>query len=307
VARFGPDLRRGRYDIVNAWLFHAYGLAALVKPIARFPVLIAGRESLSDFKAWFGPLEHFLDGLARRRSDAIVAVSEAVRHDAAEYEHLDPARIRVIRNGVLVPPPMPPAERAAIRAGWGFGPADLVVGGVANLKPRKGLGLLIRSIATLHAGLPTLRLVLVGEGPHRPVLEALVAELGLTDVVHFHGRDLDARRLYGAFDIFAHASESEGSPNAVIEAAAAGRPIVATRAGGTVEVVVDGESGLLVPVGDEAGLAAALLRLAKDPELRARLGAAARERAATVFGMDRLVAEFAAMYEELAERKGVRR
>jgi glycosyltransferase involved in cell wall biosynthesis len=92
-----------------------------------------------------------------------------------------------------------------------------------------------------------------------------------------------------------------------MEAAAAARPIVATRAGGTAEVIVDGESGLLVPVGDTAGFGAALRRLVRDPELGARLAAAARLRAADLFGMDRMVAEFAAMYEELAERKGVRR
>jgi glycosyltransferase involved in cell wall biosynthesis len=202
---------------------------------------------------------------------------------------------------------MPPPERAAIRASWGFGPDDLVVGCVANLTARKGLDLLVRAVAAVRPQLPRLRLVLVGEGSHRAVIEALVAELSLADVVRLHGLDLDARRLYGAFDIYAHASETEGCPNAVIEASAAARPIVATSAGGTVEAVEDGVSGLLVPVGDEAAFAAAMLRLAQDGDLRAALGAAARQRAATVFGMDRMVAEFAALYEELAERKGVRR
>ena len=139
------------------------------------------------------------------------------------------------------------------------------------------------------------------------MIETLVAELGLADIVRLHGRELDARRLYGAFDVFAHASETEGVPTAVIEAAAAGLPIVATRAGGTAEVVVDGESGLLVPINDGAAVSAALLRLAGDPELRARLGSAARERVATAFSMDGMVAEYAALYEELAQRKGVRR
>jgi glycosyltransferase involved in cell wall biosynthesis len=307
VFKLARCIRRGRYDIVDGWMFHAYGLAALVQPVARFPVLVAGRRVLTEFNPRHGPPESLIDGLARRRSDAIVAVAEAVRDDAVRYEHLDPARIRVIRNGVLIPPRMPSAERAAIRAGWGFGPADLVVGDVANHKPRKGLEMLIRTAADLRRKLPNLRLVLVGDGPHRPVLEALASRLEVTDIVHFHGRDLDARRLYGAFDVFAHVSETEGGPNVVVEAAAAALPIVATCAGGTGELVADGESGLLVAIDDQAALEAALLRLAQDPGLGARLGAAARQRAATVFGMDRMVAEFASMYEELAERKGVRR
>jgi glycosyltransferase involved in cell wall biosynthesis len=134
-----------------------------------------------------------------------------------------------------------------------------------------------------------------------------MAELNLGGVALLHGREPDARRLYGAFDIAAHASETEGSPNAVVEAAAAGLPIVATRAGGTGEIFVDGESGSLVAVGDDEALARELRMLAEDPDLRRRYGTKARERVSTVFGMDRLVAEYAALYEELAERKGVRR
>jgi glycosyltransferase involved in cell wall biosynthesis len=307
VARLGPELRRGRYDIVDAWLFHAYAVTALVKPISGAPVLLSGRHFMTEGQPHMGPIERFLDALARRRSDAVVAVGEAVRDDAILHEHLDPGRIRVIHSGVIMPPPMAPPERAAIRAGWGFGPGDLVVGGVANYKPRKGIELVLRAAAALRRRTPNLRFVFVGEGTHRPVIEALVAELGVGDIVRLHGRELDARRLYGAFDVFAHASETEGAPNAVIEAAAAGLPILATRAGGTCDVVDDGESGLLVPVGDEAAFSAGLSRLAGDPALRARLGAAARQRVAAAFSMDRMVAEYAALYEELAERKGLRR
>jgi glycosyltransferase involved in cell wall biosynthesis len=236
-----------------------------------------------------------------------VANSEAVRADVSQREHIAPERIRVIYNGVEIPPPMPAAEREAIRAGWGFGPDTVIVGSVANYKPRKGLETMLRVAAKLHQQVPELRMVLIGEGPERPQLERMIAELGLSEVVRLHGREPDARRLYGAFDMVAHASESEGLPNVLLEAAAAGRAIVATAAGGSSEVVLAGESGLIVPVGDEDGFAREMLRLVRDPALRERLGAAARERAATVFGMDRFVAQTAALYEELAERKGVRR
>jgi glycosyltransferase involved in cell wall biosynthesis len=300
-------LRRGHYDIVHALLFNAAALAALTAPLSGVPILIAGRERLDDYKERFGPLERFLDALARRRSDAVVAVSDAVRDDVLRHERIDPARVRVIRNGVVMPPPMPAAERAAIRAGWGFGPHELVVGSVANYKPRKGLELLLRVAAGLRRKAPSMRLVLVGEGELRPALEALIAELGLGDIVRLHGRELDATRLYGAFDILAHASESEGGPNAVIEAAAASLPIVATRAGGTVEVIEDGVSGLLVPVNDEAAFGEALAGLIAEPDLRVRLGAAARDRAERVFNLEQYVARTAALYEELAAGKRLRR
>ena len=306
-ARFPRVLRAGHYDIVDAWVFSSYAITTATRPLHRIPVVMSGRRCLSAFKGQHGLFNRLLDVLARRWTDAIVANSEAVRADVAEREHVAAQRIRVIYNGVEIPPAMPASEREAIRMGWGFGPDDVVVGSVANYKPRKGLETLLRAAAALHPQVPGLRMVLVGEGPLRPVLERMISELGLTGVVVLHGREPDARRLYGAFDVVAHASEREGLPNVVLEAAAAGRAIVATAAGGTPEVVLAGESGLIVPVGDEEGFERELLRLVGDPALRERLGAAARERAATVFGMDRFVAETAALYEELAERKGVRR
>jgi glycosyltransferase involved in cell wall biosynthesis len=307
VARFSRALMAGRYDIVDAWIFNAYGITLLTRPIHRIPLALSGRRSLIDFKMSHNRVNNLVDTLARRWTDAIVANSEAVRADVSQREHIAPERIRVIYNGVEIPPPMPAAEREAIRAGWGFGPDTVIVGSVANYKPRKGLETMLRVAAKLHQQVPELRMVLIGEGPERPQLERMIAELGLSEVVRLHGREPDARRLYGAFDMVAHASESEGLPNVLLEAAAAGRAIVATAAGGSSEVVLAGESGLIVPVGDEDGFAREMLRLVRDPALRERLGAAARERAATVFGMDRFVAQTAALYEELAERKGVRR
>lgn len=307
LVRLGPAMRAGHYDIVDAWLFHGYAIAALTRPIARFPVLISGRVRLSDYKSEFNPLERFLDALARRWTDAIVANSEVVRADVAYREHVDLERIRVIRSGIESSPPMSASERDAIRAGYGVGPADLVVGCVANYKPGKGLETLVRVAAALHTRVPALRMVLIGEGRLRPVLEQMIKDMGLEGVVRLNGREPARRVPFGAFDIVAHASVSEGLPIALLEAAIAGRAIVATAAGGTPEIVVAGETGLLVPVGDEDGFARELHKLAVDPALRERLGAAARERAATAFGVDRFVAETAALYEELAERKGVRR
>jgi L-malate glycosyltransferase len=305
--RLGPQLRRGHYDIVHAWLFHAYALAALTRPVTRIPILIAGRERLDDYKERFGPGNRLLDRLARGSSDAVVAVSDAVRADVIRHEHLAPDRVRVIRNGVVIPAPMPPAQRRAIRAGWGFGSDELVIGCVANYKPGKGLEMLLRAVAGIRAEAPAMRLVLVGDGELRPGLERLVIESGLGDIVRLHGREPDARRLYGAFDIYSHASESEGGPNAVIEAAAAGLPVVATSAGGTGEAVIDGEGGLLVPVGDERALGATLLRMLADETMRRAFGAAARERAIRLFSVEQYVTETAALYEELAAARGVHR
>jgi glycosyltransferase involved in cell wall biosynthesis len=146
--------------------------------------------------------------------------------------------------------------------------------------------------------------VIVGDGPARAGLEAAVAAAGLRDVVHFAGAVPDARPLVGAFDLVLGPSRAEGLPNSVLEAAAAGRAVAATRAGGTPEILTDGETGLLVPAGDPPALRDALDRLAADADLRARLGAAARADVGRRFGIDRMVAETAELYEHLLAASG---
>jgi glycosyltransferase involved in cell wall biosynthesis len=305
LARYVALFRRRRYDIVDAWLFHSYALATITRRLTGVPIVIAGRRSLSEFKAGFGWFSRTLDRLARDSADAIVANSQAVIEDVVAREGLARDRLRLIRNGVEIPAPLTEPERAALRAGFGVGPDELLVGTVANLKPVKGIDHIVATAAAITAALPEARFRVIGEGFQRPELEARIAALGLGSRVVLAGQMPDARKLYGAFDIALHASNAEGLPNAVLEAAAAGRAIVATAAGGTGEIVLDGQTGLLVPVGDRDALAAGIVRLARDPDLRARLGAAARERAATVFGMDRFVAETVALYEELAVRRGL--
>jgi glycosyltransferase involved in cell wall biosynthesis len=298
-------LRQGRYDLVDAWLYPSYAQVALTRPLTGVPIVIAGRRSLSDYKAAFGWFDRTLDRLARDRADAIVANSAAVIDDVVAREGVARDRLRLIRNGVELPAPLPAAERAALRAAWGVAPDELLVGTVANLKPAKGVARIVDAAAAVAAALPEARYRVIGEGYQRPELEARIASHGLTDRFVLLGSLPDARAVLGAFDLVVHASEAEGLPNAVLEAAAAGRPILATAAGGTGEIVTDGETGLLVPVGDGDALAAGLVRLARDPDLRARLGAAARERAAREFGMDRFVAQTVALYEELAVARGL--
>jgi len=308
VARLIRTLRAGRFDIVDAWLFHGYALAGLTRPLTRVPVLVAGRRSLSDHKRTFARADWTLDRLTRARADAIVANAQAVREEVAAYEGLDPGRIRVIHNGIDGPPPMAEAARAAIRAGWGARPGDVVVGAVANYKPGKGLQMLIQAFAeVVRDGSAPARLVLIGEGPLRPELAALVGELGLSDSVILAGAAPDARELVGAFDVAVQSSESEGLPNAVLEAAAAGVAIVATDAGGTREILDAGRVGVLVPVRSEEALAAGMRRLVTDEPLRRDLGALAQAFVVETFGMDRFVRETAALYEELAAAKGIRR
>ncbi|HET7028763.1 MAG TPA: glycosyltransferase [Candidatus Limnocylindrales bacterium] len=304
VLAFVALCRRERFDIADAWLFMGYGLVGVTRPLTRIPSFVSGRRSLSRFKERFGPAERVVDAIARRSSDAIVANSEAVRRDVARREGISEDRIRVIRNGVELPAPTTPASIAAARATLGLPLEGLIVGTVGMLKAGKGQDRVVRAFAASGAAADGGLLVLVGEGPERPALEALVASLGLSGRVRLVGLVEDARALYPAFDVVVSASSAEGLPNAVLEAAASGLAIVATDAGGTREVITDGDSGRLVGVDDDDALAAALRQLVRDPQARRMLGAAARQRAARDYGVDRFAAETAALYEELARAKG---
>jgi len=306
ASRFVPTVRRGRYDIVDAWLYPADVLAAMTRHLTGTPIVMSGRRNIHPHDR-FGPLAGTVDSIVARLTDAVVANSEAAAEFTLKAHRTDPAKLRIIRNGVEPIEAMPTEERAMWRRAFGVADGALVIGCVGNYREVKRHELLINAFATLVADHPDLRLVLVGEGETRAALEQQVARLGLQERVRLHGSEADARQLYGAFDVVAQASRTEGLPNAMLEAASAGLPIVATAAGGTLDVLTDGETGLVVPVEDAPALAAALRRVADDPALRERLGQEARERTRERFGMDRFVREFGDLYQELAAARGLPR
>jgi glycosyltransferase involved in cell wall biosynthesis len=297
LARYVTTMRQGRYDIIDAWLFHAYALAAAARTVTRVPAIIAGRRNLSGPGGH--PVNRLLDNVARRRVDVIVANSEGVRREVIRRENVAPGRIRVIHNGVELPAQLTPGERDAIRARWGAGPDSIVIGCVANYRPEKGLGAVIEVASQVTAAVEASIFVLIGEGPLRADLARAIDAAGLGDRVRLHGREPDARAILGGLDIALQASLAEGMPNAVLEAAAAGLPVVATDVGGTAEIVTDGSTGRLVAPGDIDAMAEALMWLAASRDRRLALGAAARMLVADRFGMDRFVAETTALYEQV--------
>jgi glycosyltransferase involved in cell wall biosynthesis len=302
VAALVREVRRQRYDVLDAWIYPLDVLAVMTRPFTRVPIVISGRRNMLPHDA-FGPLSPSIDRVMRRGTDVVVANSEAAARYAVAMHRTDPRRLRVIRNGVAPAGTASLDGRAAIRAGFGAGAEDVVIGCVANLRPEKRHDLLLGAFAGVLAERPSSRLVLVGDGPERPRIEREIARLGIVTRVHLTGNVLDARPLYAGFDVVVQASDTEGLPNAILEAAAAGLPIVATDAGGTAEIVTDGETGILVPVGSLERLTLGIRDLARDDELRARLGTAASTRTRIAFGMDRFVREFGELYESLVEAR----
>jgi glycosyltransferase involved in cell wall biosynthesis len=207
-------------------------------------------------------------------------------------------RMEVVRNAVDAERFDVPAD-PALRAALGAEPGRPLVLVPARLDAQKGHRHLLHALA--HVPEPVV--VLAGDGPERPALERLAAELGVAGRVRFLGTRSDVPSLLAAADLFVLPSLYEGLPVAVLEAMAAGVPVLATAIGSTAEAVHDGRTGLLVPPGDAGALAAGLRRLLGDRELAARLGGAGRERARTEFSAAAMVARVADVYELFGTRR----
>lgn len=208
----------------------------------------------------------------------------------------------VIGNGIEIGPAPDAAARAAARATLGLPDTAVVLGIVARLSPQKAHGTLLRAVARLAADRPSLRLVVVGEGDERAAAEALAADLGIADRVLFTGVRRDVPALLPGFDVACLSSLHEGVPLFVLEAMAAGLPVVATEVGALRDLVTEGVDGHLVPPDDPAALADRLAELVDDPARRTAFGAAARARAELSFGIDHSVRGYQQLVTELARR-----
>ncbi len=228
----------------------------------------------------------------------VFAVSAALKHHMVA-EGFSAARVGVIHNGIDPGCQPAAADRVRARQALGVGEDVFLVGSVARLDPVKDLKTLIAAFGHLRARSGQSALVIVGDGEERAALEASARDLGVAASVHIVGYRSDIRQLLPAFDVYVNCSVSEGISLTILEAMAAALPVVATRVGGTPEVVVDGETGLLVEPRSPEALAVAIDELARNRDRSAALGAAGRARVLQFFTIDRMVADYAREYVKL--------
>ncbi|MFN7983335.1 MAG: glycosyltransferase [Vicinamibacterales bacterium] len=229
--------------------------------------------------------------LAVRRTRFIACVSaDAV--EVARAEGASPDQLRVLLNAIDV------KSYDASRYQQSAGTWTAVT--VARLAPVKDIATMLRAARVVRDAQPTFRLHIVGDGQSRPELEQLTRSLGLDEAVTFHGATTDPRPFLALGAVFLQSSISEGISLTLLEAMAAGLPIVATRVGGNGEVVEVGETGFLVSPQDAPALAAATLQILGNPTQAAAMSRAARQRAERLFDIDRMVAEYESLYEEAA-------
>jgi glycosyltransferase involved in cell wall biosynthesis len=232
--------------------------------------------------------------------DVFIAASDLIRTILID-DGITPDRIEVVYDGVNVAAIDKQPIVDAHAAFWLPTGAPLV-GNVAALAPHKGQRHLVAAAARVVRELPDTRFLIVGEGELREVLERQIKDLGLDRHVVLAGFRADALSLMKSFDVFVMSSLTEGLGSAILEAMAASRPVVATRAGGIPEVVRDNATGLIVPPHDEPALASAIVRLLQDPALRDRFGQAGRQRVVDEFSVERLVHGTASVYERRRRR-----
>lgn len=225
-------------------------------------------------------------------TDRVVCVCEAEARLACS---LGPAgRVRVVHNGIEPPADGPPDPRVAALAARGP-----VLCALTLLRPGKGLGTLLEALPRVRERHPRLQLAIGGEGPDLDALRAQARAAGVASCVHFLGAVRDPASVLGAAQLFVHPSWAESFPYVILEAMAAGLPIVASDVGGIGEALVAGESGVLVPKGDAGALADALAALLADAGRAARLGAAAKARREQLFTRTRMIDGISGVYDEL--------
>ena len=298
-------LRERRFDVVHSHLFRAdiYGGLAVGQVGQPRPFLVSTRHN--DDRFFLNPFIGIIHYLLSARQDMIIAISDHVAHFTIARGVRHPGRVRRVYHG-LRPPDTALQQREGQRIReeeLRVAPEAFLVGNVGRLAPQKGQRHLIEAMPLLLERVPTAHAVIAGGGDLEPYLRDLAEELEVDERVHVLGPRQDIPALMHALDVFAMPSIWEGFGLVLLEAMAAARPIVASRTATIPEVVLDNETGLLVPAGDPAALAEALARLAGDPALARRLGEAGRERLQKHFSIDKMVGDTETLYRELLEER----
>jgi len=294
--------REKRVRILHTYFKDASRVGAIWGRAGRVPVVVGSRRNLGYAN---GRAEFAMLRLLSPLTTHTIANSEAAAQKAIRSEHLKATRVSVIANGLDFDlySPIDDARRLAIRRAWGVPDGALVIGAAANLRPIKNIPFFVEAAARLSTHFPQLYFVVLGEGVDRPSLEALIERRGLKGRFFLPGFSENIPADIQGFDIAVLCSESESSPNSVIEYLATGRPTLAAKVGGIPEILNSEEVGFLYEPGDTHRFDAVLSSFIQGPELRANLSARARVRALERFSTERMVREHETLYTALLNRR----
>lgn len=289
-------IRKRQIDVIHAHLAYASIWGAVASRLTGVPMVATVHVAPSSGGRFGREVirQRLLSFVLSRWAFRVVAVSGAIRDAWIAAKLVKRKKAVVIHNGVdLSEPP----GRHILRLEVAIDASTLLLGSVAVLREGKGINVLLHALQRVPEEID-FAAVIVGDGPQRLYLQQLSTELGLAGRVRFLGYREDVSRLYPNFDIFVHPTMMDAFPTAVLEAMVASKPVIASDVGGVPEIVDDGESGILVPPADSEALAGAIVRLARDPSERSRLGRNGRHIVEERFAVAKWMSELRQLYEE---------
>lgn len=298
VSKVMALIRQNEIDIVQTTLFYADIIGAAAAALTRGPKVVSWEVYTQQH-----PLHHrFAYWLTRASVDTFVAVSEATRQDMIRTRNIDPKRVLTIQYGVDLNGYQKTEAGAAIRHQLGLSADSILVGVVARFTEQKGHTYLLDAMPEIIRKAPSpVQFVFLGDGPLKASLQAKAESLGVNRVIHYPGFVDNVAEWLAAFDLFVLPSLYEGLPNALLEAMAASNPVVATAVDGSVEAVVEGETGYLVPSRDPEKLRDRILLCIRNPEIMRQMGTNGRKRVEDHFSLEKQVGAFHELYQKLGE------
>lgn len=302
IGRIKKVLRELRPDVVHS---HQIGALLYGGPAARSAGVRLTVHTEHGKHYASGVKTRMVGRLAGRFAERFFCVSADIAEGVMSARIVPRRKVEVVPNGIDTARFGEVGGRGPLRLALGIPPEAPVVGTVGRLSEIKRQDLLILAFSRVRAMVPEAHLLLVGDGPLLEDLRALAASLGQDGHVHFTGYQPQPERYFPVMDVFALTSRSEGMPLSVLEAWAAGVPVVATRVGGLPEMIEEGRTGLLIGPDDEAGLAGVLRDLMGDPGLARLLGEAGRQQVRSRFDSRVMAGDYARHYNALLSRDGV--
>lgn len=300
IRRLKQAIARSRPDILHTWLFAANAYGRFVAGGSASPTQVVVSERCVD--VWKASWQTWVDRLQQHRMACLIGNSQSVA-DFYAAQGVERERIAVIPNGIELPPPNSGFRRPA-PVEWNLPANARIVGYVGRLAKQKRVQDLVWATELLRQIDRRAYFIIIGDGPEAEAMKRYASETGCEEHVRFVGHLEDVQAVLPCFDVFWLASDFEGQSNSIMEAMACGIPVVASDIPPNRELVIDGETGFLVGVGDSVGFAQFAERVMADEQLRQRLGQAGRQRMAEEFSVQRMVDSHVALYRSVLGDRG---